>query len=106
MRKRIPYQPFDYEIDNGWKDLVLKLIEDLKAIGWNGEIAQIKEKFGGLRFYIGEGTIEMFKLIDKAECKSYSICIRCGQPGVLRGTSWPTPLCDVCGEGKPICDEI
>ena len=38
-------------IPNGWHGIVTKLIQDLQAMGWDGKLIQIKEKFGGLRFY-------------------------------------------------------
>lgn len=42
-----------FECGSGWNKLICNLIKDLIDIGWNKEIAQIKEKFGTLRFYPG-----------------------------------------------------
>ncbi len=80
----------------GWHDLVDKLIDDLFEVGWDGMILQIKEKFGGLRFYIGCGTQEMFDLIEDAEDKSITICEECGRPGTLRNGGWLVTRCDDC----------
>ena len=54
-------------------------------------IFQIKEKFGGLRFYstVGMGDIED---------QSYFICEECGKPGTLRDTGWWKTLCDECAK--------
>ena len=60
------------EHDAGWNDLVKPLIEELAA--YDGDIQQIKEKFGGLRFYYYGGPIEGFrKKVDEAEKLSYKI---------------------------------
>ncbi len=41
--------------------------------------AQVKEKFGGLRFYTSGGDEYTHALIDDAEALSYSICEECGR---------------------------
>lgn len=60
-----------------WHPLITKLIEKLFLAGWDGEISQIKEKFGELRFYIGRGNDEIFELIDDAEDFSSRRCDVC-----------------------------
>ena len=69
-----------FSIPKGWIPLVDKLIADLLAIGWDGDIQQGKEKFGGLRFYVGKVTPEQHALIQKAEALSYDVCDECGLP--------------------------
>ena len=82
-------------VDEGWFDLILELRDKIVAIDPNCESHQIKEKFGGLRFYIGGSTKEVFDLISKAELKSYSICEKCGKPGKCRdNTGWYKTLCE------------
>jgi hypothetical protein len=39
------------ECGDGWFDLLWKLCQDIEELGYCGQIIQIKEKFGGLRFY-------------------------------------------------------
>jgi hypothetical protein len=89
-------------VGEGWRDLILKLIADLDALGWDGHLNQVKEKFGGLRFYIGGGTSEIFDRISEAEEQSYSICEMCGKPGQLQYSNhgdgyWMKTLCQTCG---------
>ena len=80
---------------SGWYPLIKELIEDLIALGWDKKICQVKEKFGGLRFYINSGSDEMHERISKAENDSYEICEQTGKPGVLRtDIGWYTTLCD------------
>lgn len=55
-----------YDGLKGWGGIINSLIEDLFNLGWNGQLYQIKEKFGGLRFYIGGGTDEMRDRIIRA----------------------------------------
>lgn len=80
----------------GWAPLIDRLIGDLIALGWDKHIGQVKEKFGGLRFYIGSGTSEIFDRIDKAEAESQITCENCGEPGHERGGGWIKTLCDNC----------
>jgi len=65
-----------------------KLIEDLPVI------AQVKEKFGGLRFYVYGGTEEHRNFIRFAEAMTYRTCEQCGAPGETRNTGWMKTLCD------------
>jgi hypothetical protein len=83
------------EISNGWFGLVKELIEDCIALGWDKQICQIKEKFGGLRFYINSGSDEIFNRISEAEDKSMEVCEVTGLPGKLRtDLRWYRTLCD------------
>ena len=52
-----------FDISEGWYPLVKELIEDLVTLGWDKEVCQVKEKFGGLRFYINGGSDEIYKKI-------------------------------------------
>jgi len=84
-----------FSVDQGWYPLIKDLIDDLIKLGWNKQVCQVKEKFGGLRFYINEGSEEIYKRITKAENDSYTICEVTGKPGELRNDmSWYTTLCD------------
>jgi len=62
---------------------------------------QIKEKFGGLRFYIGGAPKYIHDLISKAEADSYTICEWCGskkntETKASSGHYWIRTLCSVC----------
>ena len=47
---------------------------DKKKGDWITKVTQIKEKFGGLRFYVTGTSDKNWKLIHKAEEKSLSVC--------------------------------
>lgn len=82
-------------VGKGWHKLVEKLIEDLFELGWDGCLLQIKEKFGGLRFYIAEGSDAIFDRINEAEDESYQTCEVTGEPGELRSDlGWIKTLCE------------
>ncbi len=84
-----------FEVGEGWFPLIKTLIEDLIALGWDKQVCQVKEKFGGLRFYINNHTDEMFHRIREAENESVSICEVTGKPGYLRNNKgWYVTLCD------------
>jgi hypothetical protein len=61
---------------------------------------QVKEKFGGLRFYTNGTSDEIHKLISEYESKSYATCEDCGKPGKSRGSGWIRTLCDECGSKR------
>lgn len=86
------------DVGKGWRPLVLRLIEDLFEMGWDGHLCQVKEKFGGLRFYIGAGSDGINDRIQEAEAESIRTCEGCGQPGKLRGEGWIKCLCDECAK--------
>lgn len=80
----------------GWRPLLDKLRVDLFRLGWDGSIHQVKEKYGGLRFYIGGGSDEIFDRIYKAEEESLKTCESCGAPGSQHGLHWTITLCQQC----------
>jgi hypothetical protein len=93
---RPPITSSDYfDCNKGWYPLIQKLIEDLIELGWDKQVTQVKEKFGGLRFYINSGSTEIYDRISEAERASYLICEDCGEPGELRkDLGWYFTLCD------------
>jgi hypothetical protein len=89
------------QVGPGWCGIVHRLVADLLELGWDGEVFQVKEKFGGLRFYIRDSTPAMSNRIFMAEGQSYRTCEQCGEPGVIRGDrSWILTLCDTCNVAK------
>ena len=83
-----------FDCDDGWFDLIYELSKKLKIASPNTEAVQVKEKFGGLRYYFTSTTEEGAKLIRNAEEKSYHICEVCGKKGVLReDLPWMRTLC-------------
>lgn len=96
--KRIDSAYF-FSFSEGWYALTAQLIKDCLAAGWDGELYQSKEKFGGLRFYIGSGNETIWNIIQKAEGDSYGTCEMCGtteQIGHTRG--WISTFCKPCAE--------
>ena len=86
-------------IDKGWFNLVDTLSKQIYDYANSHgleypKVAQVKEKFGGLRFYADYTNEYMNNLIDTAEKMSIHICEVCGKPGEQRDTSWIRTLCD------------
>lgn len=101
MEKRAtPFDAYGVECGKGWEKLYKPLIERCHAEGV--AIAQIKEKFGGLRFYIGptdKDTEVLRAAIWAAEERSFEVCEQCGAEGVdvsTRGPGWIQTLCASC----------
>jgi hypothetical protein len=87
---------------DGWFNIVWKLCEDLeplageaeKATGRSFEVLQVKQKFGGLRFYVNHGTDATRKRIEAAQLEALRSCEVCGQPGKAREGDWIRAVCD------------
>lgn len=87
--------PVYLDCGDGWFHLLLGLSQALEAMGEDITVHQVKEKFGGLRFYIDNASDAVHELIDQAEEISYQTCERCGQPGRPRKGGWVSTLCDI-----------
>lgn len=83
-----------FSVKDGWIPLIQKLIEETIEAGWNKQICQVKEKFGGLRFYINDSSKEVHDIISNYEHISYHTCEVCGEKGELRKGSWWSTLCE------------
>jgi hypothetical protein len=59
---------------------------------------QVKEKFGGLRFYVQAATDKHYQYISFAESMSYRTCEQCGAPGKRYTDGWHQTLCDIHAE--------
>jgi hypothetical protein len=61
------------------------------------QITQIKQKFGGLRFYYDGGDDEVRGMVNLAERLSYCICEKCGSTeNVTQTEGWIKTLCEDC----------
>ncbi len=57
-------------------------------------VRQIKEKFGGLRFYYDGGDDQIYGMVRMAESWASRVCEECGKPGKSRSGGWIKTLCD------------
>jgi hypothetical protein len=88
-------------VGEGWHPLIKELEEKLNAIDPNYELLQVKEKFGGLRYYANTFVTEreaqelFHLLIAEAEEASFHICEVCGEPGEQYSSKhgWLKTLC-------------
>lgn len=55
---------------------------------------QVKEKFGGLRFYYHGGDAVVDGMVRMAESWAATTCEECGNPGKMRHGGWIRTLCD------------
>lgn len=82
------------ECGAGWLPIIESLIVDLIAMGWDKNVQQIKEKFGELRFYVGEASAEMQERISDAAALSAVTCETCGKPGTISDKGWAKARCE------------
>jgi len=95
----------NFWIGPGWIPTVFELHLQLSKIDPHYVIYQIKEKFGGLRFYaesINPIYADTFdSLISAAETKSLSICELCSSPAnVMKDNYLYRTLCAGCKQPK------
>ena len=78
------------------KDAEKCILRSLKAV-FQVEATQVKEKFGGLRFYINGGDARIYGMIDFAEHLSHSICEFCGSmKNIKHSKGWVITACQEC----------
>lgn len=83
---------------SGWAGIIRECYQ--LCVENDADIHQIKEKFGGLRFYTGtvraDAGREFYNAINAITERSYEICENCGEPGKLDKTGWWKTLCPRC----------
>ena len=99
-----------FEHGDGWFDIIWKLCEDLEPLvaevelktGERFEVLQVKEKFGGVKFYTNLHTEAIWERIQAAALESRRTCEVCGQPGSQIAGAWGLTRCkehaEVAGE--------
>jgi len=91
-------------VGNGWfpliNDLSSKLEKMILKLPENKQkyykATQIKQKWGGLRYYMNDRTAEMRIVMEDAERESWITCEVCGKPGKLNQQvmgKWVTVSC-------------
>jgi hypothetical protein len=103
-----PREPisFGFEIEDGWEPIVRRLAEKLEPIARETTLraVQVKEKNGGLRFYVEHGALPedvvgmVRAAVAEARDQSARTCELCGGDGVLRGTHHVQTLCAQCAD--------
>ena len=101
-----PYTYLD-DMPYGWKRAFgIQMCEEIRKVLIKGNylydyrIAQIKEKFGTLRWYDEGAPDSIYKeiqdIIYKYEEISAHTCITCGKSAIKISTGWISPFCDKC----------
>lgn len=93
-----------YCIPEGWRkafgiQMIREINEALYRAGGRKQVKEysvcdVKEKYGGLRWYDDGAPCEVHKIIEKYDHISYHTCIKCGRPATVRTTGWICPYCD------------
>ena len=103
---------YGFEIDDGWYEIVYNLTEciydyyKLHAPNMFPVVVQVKQKFGGLRYYVDTNEKDynecLKDMIWFVEQLSFKTCEKCGSKGKLRDDRFGfKTLCDKCdGETK------
>jgi hypothetical protein len=93
-----------FAVGKGWYPILETLCANIQShIDWRVkqgldiaqvEVNQIKEKFGGLRFYYSGGDDEISGMVRMAEAWADIACEECGAAGKRRSGGWIRTLCD------------
>jgi len=91
-------------VDEGWWPILESLCGQIQHhLDWKNrqsevvvqvKVAQIKEKFGGLRFYYDGGDDAIDGMVRMAESWAAHSCETCGALGERRDGGWIKTLCD------------
>lgn len=99
-------QPVWRAVDTGegWHDIIRRLHADLIVLDPDYKLYQVKEKMGGLRYYIATSHAysqddPVHARIAEAEREASVTCEECGEPGMLRQNGWWRTLCEGDNEG-------
>ncbi len=81
IEPRIPISPT--ELPSGWSGLVHRLIEDLLALGWSGQVGQITQRCAALHVHSDDPNTSavMIERIWRAGWESVRTCAICGAAG-------------------------
>jgi hypothetical protein len=89
-KKIVPEYRKTIDVDEGWYQLVVDCDKELTGADPNYQIYQVKEKFGGLRYYTKPSNpddkhtlIQIGNIISKYEDVASRTCSATGGPGVL-----------------------
>jgi hypothetical protein len=89
-KKIVPEYWKSIDVDEGWYQLVINCDKELTGVDPKYQIYQVKEKFGGLRFYIKPSNLDdkhtlirIGDIISKYEDIAWKTCSATGGPGVL-----------------------
>jgi len=89
-----------FDCGDGWYDILDRLCATLIELSKEAYpphipvASQVKEKYGGLRFYLVSGTRAQYDACATAELESEKTCEQCGEPGEIRGRGWFYAACD------------
>jgi len=87
------WYPLLYDLSEKLEKLIVEYKQQYPKDEYHPRAAQVKEKYGSLRFYMSSETDEMDKLIQEAENKSFHTCESCGNEGILNQGSWYEVRC-------------
>lgn len=93
-------------VGEGWWPIIQALCSSIQShIDWRNRqlvglpvpqvtVDQIKEKFGGLRFYYEGGDEQVRGMVSMAESWASKTCEICGVPATKQTTGWIKTVCD------------
>lgn len=98
---------FGFECGDGWYNLIDALCFELQGFIDTNKTpqvtaCQVKEKLGGLRFYVNGADKNSYNIIKKYEDESFKTCEFCGSKHKVETKGrpyWIRSLCERCSSG-------
>lgn len=87
------HNPSEWDIERAEEYMEQDFIDITPKVNWI-HVEQIKEKFGGLRFYYQGGDDHISGMVTMAEVWAHRTCETCGNKGEQRSGGWIRTLCD------------
>ena len=99
------------ELGPGWFDLIFMINKMVEAVDPEYVIEQVKEKFGGLRYYLDSKIDEkermlLYRVVHQMQSFSLIICEQCGlrdqtvSTGKAKSSGRVLTLCSACRENS------
>lgn len=98
-------------IGPGWHDLIVDILDKARELDFKIKLDQVKEKFGGLRFYWSvpedfdydeDDLDELRDVTQEKESESFEVCESCGteEDVETKGDGWVKTYCETCREAS------
>lgn len=109
-----------FSCNAGWLPTVERALEKMVAVGWDRDLHQVKQKFCGLRIYIGAGSFDDIDNPVKKFIREPLIRVASSDrvPGKIRRLLWsvihsrllsatrPSAIAQIINEAERECDDL
>lgn len=81
-------EAFDVSLPEGWYEITREACDAIVRVDPTARVAQLKEKFGGVRMYMNKSAHTTHTVIQELEIRSVRTCQKCGAEGKRTQKKW------------------